>query len=226
MNKEEVIRSLEVYDIIIENDIVWYMVESTTKEGLAVGVKDMTTNITSNFDKLCIKDDMKIVKHKDILKLQRDINTPPKLDSNVEEAMEELGYIGLDELSTDKGIYLIHELKYFNTIKQAFTDMQQELDNREIYLLSKKDNTITMPKKQFNDMQREKYKADKFLEIALEEYKELELERDELESKLDKQSTFELVENNYEYVVAINGVARAVSKSCFKILQELKEETK
>ena len=35
------------------------------------------------------------------------------------------------------------------------------------------------------------------------------------------KNTFELVEDNYDYTVAINGVKRNVSKRCYKALQAI-----
>jgi len=40
---------------------------------------------------------------------------------------------------------------------------------------------------------------------------------------LEKRPRIEVVENMYEYIVKINGRARAVSKRCFKMLEELIE---
>jgi len=40
---------------------------------------------------------------------------------------------------------------------------------------------------------------------------------------LEKRATIEIVEDNYEYVIKINGISRSVSKNCFNTIKEILE---
>ena len=64
------IEDLDLYDIIQENEVIWYMVEGKTAEGV-ITVKNMVNDLTSIFDKDCITEGMTLTKHHEVLKLQK-----------------------------------------------------------------------------------------------------------------------------------------------------------
>lgn len=64
------IKDLDLYDIIVENEVIWYMVEGRTKEGV-ITVKNMVNDLTSIFDENCITEGMTLTKHYKVLKLQK-----------------------------------------------------------------------------------------------------------------------------------------------------------